>query len=226
MKKNNFFSAKNVTTLAILLALVIVLQAFGGSFTIGAVTLNFTLIPLVLGAILLGPWAGAFLGVASGIVVLVQVIVAPAGFYFIIWSNSPVVTTLICLVKTTVAGFVAGWLFEILQKKNLYAAIFVASGVVPVLNTSLFVLGCLCMGDTIALMANGQNVFTFILVGLVTFNFFAELAVNLLVAPGLHTVYIVVEKQFKRNKAKGTEGASQPAENMEGSRENGDMQGE
>lgn len=226
MKKNNFFSAKNVTTLAILLALVIVLQAFGGSFTIGAVTLNFTLIPLVLGAILLGPWAGAFLGLASGIVVLVQVIVAPAGFYFIIWSNSPVVTTLICLVKTTVAGFVAGWLFEILQKKNLYAAIFVASGVVPVLNTSLFVLGCLCMGDTIALMANGQNVFTFILVGLVTFNFFAELAVNLLVAPGLHTVYIVVEKQFKRNKAKGTEGAPQPAENMEGSRENGDMQGE
>ena len=226
MKKNNFFSAKNVTTLAILLALVIVLQAFGGSFTIGAVTLNFTLIPLVLGAILLGPWAGAFLGLASGIVVLVQVIVAPAGFYFIIWSNSPVVTTLICLVKTTVAGFVAGWLFEILQKKNLYAAIFVASGIVPVLNTSLFVLGCLCMGDTIALMANGQNVFTFILVGLVTFNFFAELAVNLLVAPGLHTVYRVVEKQFKRNKAKGTEGAPQPAECTEGSRENGEIQGE
>ena len=118
MKNNNFFSAKNVTTLAILLALVIVLQAFGGSFTIGAVTLNFTLIPLVLGAILLGPWAGAFLGLASGIVVLVQVIIAPAGFYFIIWSNSPVITTLICLVKTTVAGFVAGWLFEILEKKN------------------------------------------------------------------------------------------------------------
>ena len=53
MNRSKFFSAKNVTTLAILLALVIVLQAFGGSFTIGAVTLNFTLIPLVLGAIVL-----------------------------------------------------------------------------------------------------------------------------------------------------------------------------
>ncbi len=218
MKKNNFFSAKNVTTLAILLALVIVLQAFGGSFSIGAVTLNFTLIPLVLGAILLGPWAGAFLGLASGIVVLVQVIIAPAGFYFIIWSNSPIVTTLICLVKTTVAGFVAGWLFEWLEKKNLYVAIFVASGVVPIVNTALFVLGCLCMGDTIALMADGQNVFTFILVGLVTFNFFAELAVNLLVAPGLHTVYKVVEKQFKRFKSKNTQGAPQPIEIVEDSR--------
>ncbi len=200
MKKSNFFSAKNVTTLAILLALVIVLQAFGGSLSIGVVTLNFTLIPLVLGAIVLGPWAGAFLGFASGVVVLIQVILAPTGFYYIIWSNSPIITLLICLVKTTVAGFVAGLLFEILKKKNPYVAIFVASGVVPVINTVLFVLGCLCMSNTIALMAEGTNVLVFILVSLVTFNFFAEFAVNLLVAPGLHTVYNVVEKQFKKKR--------------------------
>lgn len=202
MKKSNFFSAKNVTVLAILLALVIVLQAFGGSFNIGAVTLNFTLIPLVLGAIVLGPLAGAFLGFASGVVVLIQVILAPAGFYYIIWTNSPFVTTMICLVKTTVAGFVSGWIFNLLEKKNRYAAVFIASGVVPVINTGLFILGCLCMWDTIALMSEGMNVFMFILVGLVTFNFFIEFAINLLVSPGLHTVYEVVEKQFKRRKKK------------------------
>ena len=200
MKKNSFFSAKNVTTLAILLALVIVLQAFGGSFNIGAVTLNFTLIPLVLGAIVLGPLAGAFLGFASGVVVLIQVILAPAGFYYIIWTNSPFVTTMICLVKTTVAGFVSGWLFRLLEKKNRYAAIFIASGIVPIINTGLFILGCLCMWDTIALVSAGENVFVFILVGLVTFNFFIEFAINLLVAPGLHTVYGVVEKQFRKGK--------------------------
>ena len=198
--KRKFFSAKNVATLAMLLALVIVLQAFGGSFSIGAVTLNFTLIPLVLGAIVLGPWAGAFLGFASGVIVLIQVILAPAGFYYIIWSNSPFVTTMICLVKTTVAGFVAGWIFDILEKKNRYAAIFIAAGLVPVINTALFVLGCLCMSNTIALMAGGENVFVFILVGLVTFNFFIEFAINLLVAPGLHTVYQAVEKQFKKRR--------------------------
>lgn len=198
MAKNSFFSAKNVATLAILLALVIVLQAFGGSFSIGAVTLNFTLIPLVLGAIVLGPWAGAFLGLASGVVVLIQVILAPTGFYFLIWTHSPFVTTCICLLKTTVAGVVAGWIFQLLQKKNPYLAVFVAAGLVPVINTLLFVLGCLCMPNTIAMMANGQNVFVFILVGLVTFNFFAEFAVNLLVAPALHSVYKIVEKQFKK----------------------------
>ena len=56
------------------------------------------------------------------------------------------------------------------------------------------------MWDTIALMSEGMNVFMFILVGLVTFNFFIEFAINLLVAPGLHTVYNVVEKQLKRGK--------------------------
>ena len=56
------------------------------------------------------------------------------------------------------------------------------------------------MWDTIALMSEGMNVFMFILVGLVTFNFFIEFAINLLVAPGLHTVYRVVEKQFRKGK--------------------------
>lgn len=200
MKKGNFFSAKNVATLAVLLALVIVLQAVGGSFSIGLVTLNFTLIPIVLGAIVLGAWASAFLGLACGIVVLIQVVIAPAGFYFLIWSNSPIVTALTCLIKTTLAGFVSGLLFAWLEKKNRYVAVFVASGVVPIVNTAVFILGCLGMWNTIALASAGENVFKFILVSLVTFNFFVELAVNLLVSPGIHTVYRVVEKQFKKKR--------------------------
>ncbi len=200
MRKKTFFSAKNVTALAILLALVIVLQALGGSFSIGVVTLNFTLIPIVLGAIVLGAGAGAFLGLASGIVVLIQVIIAPAGFYWIIWTYSPIITTLICLTKTTVAGWLAGFVFGLLKKKKPYLAVFLAAGIVPVVNTGLFILGCTAMWNTIALASEGVNVFKFIIVGLVTFNFFVELAVNLLVAPALHTVYGVVEKQFKRKK--------------------------
>ncbi len=200
MRKKTFFSAKNVTALAILLALVIVLQALGGSFSIGVVTLNFTLIPIVLGAIVLGAGAGAFLGLASGIVVLIQVIIAPAGFYWIIWTYSPIITTLICLTKTTVAGWLAGFVFGLLKKKKPYLAVFLAAGIVPVVNTGLFILGCMAMWNTIALASEGVNVFKFIIVGLVTFNFFVELAVNLLVAPALHTVYGVVEKQFKRKK--------------------------
>ena len=49
MNKEQFFSAKRVTGMAVLLALVIVLQAFGGTVSFGPVQLNFTLLPIVLG---------------------------------------------------------------------------------------------------------------------------------------------------------------------------------
>jgi hypothetical protein len=119
---------------------------------------------------------------------------------------------MICLLKTTVAGYIAGLLFDIIKKKNRYLAVFVASGLVPIINTALFVLGCLCMNNSIVLTQDwlvhtvgetqffGLNPFVFILVGLVTFNFFVEFAINLIVAPGLHTVYNVVEKQFRRGR--------------------------
>ncbi len=196
VKKGKLFSTKNIAVLAVLLALVIVLQAVGGSISFGAVTLNFTLIPIVLGSMMLGCWAGALLGFASGVIVLIQVITAPSGFYYIIWTYSPFITTLICLLKTTVAGFLAGLFFKLIEEKNLLVGVFLASAIVPIVNTGLFILGCMAMWDTIALMADGVNVFKFIIVGLVTFNFFIELAINLIVAPALNIVYRAVEKQI------------------------------
>ena len=204
MTTKSFFSAKRVTGIAVLMALVIVLQAFGGTIAIGAVQLNFTLIPIVLGAVLYGALAGALLGFACGVVVLVQVIMGLVPFYAIIWMHTPVLAALTCIVKTTVAGFVAGMLFEIIAKKNTHVALFVASGIVPVINTGLFIVGCLFMNDSITVFQNslpdfmGMNMFVFILVGLVTFNFFIELAINLIVAPTLHRVIGIVDKRFRK----------------------------
>lgn len=194
MEKNNFFSAKRVTGMAVLLALVLVLQIFGGSITIGAVQLNFTLIPIVLGAMFYGPIVGGILGLSCGVVVLVQVIMGLVPFYTLIWTNDPVVTTLTCLVKTTAAGVLAGFVFDWLSKKNAILAVFVASAIVPIVNTMLFVIGCLFMTGSVYDMAGEQNVLVFILVSIVTFNFFIELAVNMVVAPALHTVYKVLKK--------------------------------
>ena len=49
-------------------------------------------------------------------------------------------------------------------------------------------------------MAGGQNVLVFILVGLVTFNFFIEFAINLIVAPAIHRVIGIIDKRFKKEK--------------------------
>ncbi len=196
--EKNFFSAKNVALLGILLALVVVLQSLASVIPL-FVTLNLALIPIILAGMLLGAWAGAFVGFACGVIVLIQVIMGLNAFYILIWTHSPIITTLICLVKTTVAGGVAGGVFSLLKKKNKYVGVFLASGIVPVLNTVLFILGCLCMSDTMRLIAgDAANILLFIVVDVVTVNFFVEFATSLIAAPALHTVYKVAEKRIQK----------------------------
>lgn len=233
MKRNRFFSAKNIATLGVLLALVLVLQLALGTVSIGQVQLNFSLIPIVLGAILLGPIAGALLGFISGVIILAQLITVPTLFNTTLWTYNPVVTTLICLLKTTVAGGVAGILFKVVSKKSELGATFVAAGIVPVINTGLFILGCLCMSGTIGIFRDelsaiegfenfaGMNVFIFILVGIVTFNFFIEFALNLVLAPAIHRVVLVTEKQVRAKVAK-----KQPVAQAEVSETEGEAQAE
>lgn len=206
----SFFSAKNITILGVLLALVIILQVFGGVINIGPVQLNFTLVPIVLGALVLGPFAGGILGFACGVVVAIQVIMGLVPFYTLIWTESPVIALLTCLIKTTVAGWLAGVVYKKLAKKNRYAAVFVASVIVPVVNTALFILGCLGMWNAIAISAEGANVFGYILVSLVTFNFFIELALNLLVAPALYRIIKAVGGVSDSEETDGEDVYSEP----------------
>lgn len=194
MNNSRYFTARNITALSILLALVIVLQTFGGAINIGPVQLNFTLIPIALGAILLGPIAGLILGFACGVVVAIQVIMGLVPFYVLIWTETPMVALLTCVVKTTVAGLVSGLVYKAVAKKNRYVAVFLAAALVPVINTALFIVGCLAMWDAMVMIAGGSNILGFILVSLVTFNFFVELAVNLLCAPALYRVIRVVDR--------------------------------
>ncbi len=182
------FTAKQITGVAVLLALVIVLQAVLGSVSIGAVTLNFTLIPIVLGGILFGSVAGAILGFACGVIVLIQVIIGGNPFYTLIWANDPIVTTLTCIVKSTVAGYLGGLAYKMISKKQPIVALFVASAIVPIVNTLLFIIGCLLMFNSVHSMAGSENLLKFILVGLVTFNFFIELAINLIFAPAINRI--------------------------------------
>ena len=227
MKAKQLFSARNIAYFGILLALVIVLQWFASAIPIASgVQLNLSLIPIVLGAILFGMAGGALLGAACGIIVLIQVVVIPSPFYTTIWTYSPVITSFTCIVKTTVAGLVAGLLYRVIAKKSSIAAVFVAAGIVPIINTTLFILGCLCMSNTLTVFRDilvkdfemvqfdGMNVFVFILVGVVTFNFFIEFAINMVLAPAIHRVMLIVEKQLgkKTKKAQPEEEGAVSAE--------------
>ncbi len=200
MKKKGFFSAQNVTILAMLLALVIVLQAFGGYIRIGATPLSFVLVPIVMGGIVLGPLAGGFLGLCFGLVVVIQGLTGVDGFTMILLQDHPVYTVLLCLVKGGMAGLLSGLAYRWLANKNRLCAVFTASAVAPIVNTGLFVWGALAFlrGTLQANFVDGTSVVYFLIIGCAGINFLVELAINLVCAPALHSVYGVVEKRFKR----------------------------
>ncbi|MBS1400651.1 MAG: ECF transporter S component [Clostridia bacterium] len=192
--KRKFFSAKRVTGLAVLLALVIVLQLWGNNIKIGATGLSFVLVPIVLGGVLFGPSAGAFLGLVFGFITLMYGVTGADPFTAVLFAEHPFLTSAVCLVKGTAAGLAAGLLFRLIAKKNGYVGVFVASAAAPVVNTGLFILGALLMSDTLSanFVADGSTVLYFLIIGCAGINFLVELAINLMLSPAMYSVIRVV----------------------------------
>lgn len=208
--RKRFFDAKSIAYFGILTALEIVLLLWGSAVPVGAggASLNFSLVPIVLGAILMGPVAGALLGLISGIAIFIMVILGAQGPVFsYLFAAQPVMIALICLVKTTAAGLVSGILYRLVAKKNQKAAVFTAAVAAPIVNTGLFVLGMLCISGAVEASAAEfgfaqTSAISVILLVFVTYNFFIEFAINLVLAPALCTVIRVVEKRFAKRKGK------------------------
>lgn len=199
MEKKNKISTLQIVEMAVLMALVAVLQITGTAIPLGGTPVSLVLIPIVLGAMLLGPYAGAFLGLEFGIIVYIMGFTGADGFTFILIQDHPIYTALICLVKGAAAGLAAGYTYRLLANKNKVAAVFAAAAVTPLVNTALFILGALCMQSTLRsnFLAEGQTVVYFLVVVCAGLNFIFELLLNLLVAPALVRVMDVLHRRLK-----------------------------
>ncbi len=195
--KNSYFSARKITWFAILLTLVIVLQIWGSAIPVGATRLCFTLVPVVLGAILLGALAGMILGLAFGVVVLINALVGGDPFTMYLLQDSPVMTLLIIFVKGALCGFIPGLTYKAL-KNNKVLATFLSAGLAPVINTGVFVIGALIINGTISSFLGGvdtNEVVYFVIIGCAGINFLIELGINLLVSPALIRVIRLLDKR-------------------------------
>ncbi|MBQ8337574.1 MAG: energy-coupled thiamine transporter ThiT, partial [Oscillospiraceae bacterium] len=105
-------NTKQVVGLGLITAIVVVLQ-FLGSFTkLGPFSVSLVLIPIVVGAALYGAKAGAWLGFAFGIVVLIS---GDAAAFLAVDQLGTIATV---LVKGTAAGLCAGLIYKLLEKLN------------------------------------------------------------------------------------------------------------
>ena len=131
---------KNLVGAGVFTAIVLVLQFLGGTFKIGPLNINVSLVPIVVGAAVYDWKVGAWLGLMSGAAILVA---GQAADFLVI---NPLGTVVTVLAKGTLCGLIAGLVYTALSKKNRWVAIIVAAVVCPVVNTGVFLLGCLLFG--------------------------------------------------------------------------------
>lgn len=176
------FNTKALVGLGLLTAIVVVLQAMAISIRFGVFAITLTLVPIIVGAALYGWKAGAWLGFVFGVVVLMT----DAGAFLAVNVPGTIVT---CILKGTLAGLCAGVVYRLISKKNRIAAVATAGVVSPVVNTGVFLLGCvLFFMDTIKEWAAGagfENAGAYMVTAFVGLNFVIELAVNLVLSSAI-----------------------------------------
>ena len=185
-------NTRTLTGMAIMTAIVIVLQLLGSFIRFGPFSISLVLIPIVVGAALYGEIAGAWLGFIFGLVVLLS---GDAGVFLAV---NPLGTILTVLVKGAAAGYVAGLLFRLIAKKNETVAVIVAAIAAPIVNTGIFLIGCLLFFmDIITEWAGGTPVGTFMIVGLVGANFLFEVLFNIVLSPVIVRLLSIAKKGKK-----------------------------
>lgn len=173
---------KNMVGIALFTAIVVVLQLLAvGLRALGLFSISLVLVPIVVGAAVYGWKAGAWLGFAFGAAVLLS---GDAAAFLTI---DVLGTVLVVLVKGTACGLVAGLVYKALERFGKLPAVIGAAIVCPIVNTGIFLLGCMVFFlETITEWAAAygfSNVGAYMIFGLTGINFLIELGVNLVLSP-------------------------------------------
>lgn len=190
--QNNTGKTRKLTGIAIFTAIVVVLQLLGSFIRFGPFSISLVLIPIVVGAAMYGTAAGAWLGFIFGLVVLLS---GDAAAFLGVNALGTIITV---IAKGTLAGLCAGLVFRALTKKNTYVAVIVSAIVCPVVNTGVFLLGCLLFFmETIngwAAAAGFASAGAYMIVVLVGLNFVFELLVNVVLSPVIVRIISIGKK--------------------------------
>jgi uncharacterized membrane protein len=192
--KTNKISTNTLVLSAVLTALVVILQFMGSFIKLGPFSVSLVLIPIVIGAATCGAGAGAWLGLVFGVIVLIS---GDAGAFLGVSVPGTIITV---LLKGIACGYLAGLTYRLLEKYNRYAAVIAAAVVCPIVNTGVFLLGCLVFFmDTVAGWAAsaglGGNVAQYMIFGLVGGNFLFELGLNIIISPVIVRLLNIRKKQ-------------------------------
>ena len=173
---------RKIVGMALFAAIVIVLQLVGSVVKFGMFSVSLVLVPIVIGAALYGVSAGMWLGFVFALAVLIS---GDAAAFMVV---SPLGTILTVLLKGVLAGLLAGLTYKALAKANKTLAVFTAAIVCPVVNTGVFLIGCSLffmekVSEWAMAMGFGENVVSYMFLGLAGGNFLFEVLFNIVLSP-------------------------------------------
>jgi len=181
-----------ITQIALLSALVIIIDLFLSSIRVGPVTLSFVLVPIVIAGVCVSPLAGAIVGLVAGIATVIQVFTSADAFYVMLVTYNPLATVAVCLLKTALAGFLSGELYKIISRKSKHRSLMMLfpAALCPIVNTGVFVIFMItCFADGIVSffqslgVDTSSGVVSLVIISLAGINFVVELCLNLVVCP-------------------------------------------
>lgn len=198
--KKTVFDIKFIVGTAVLTAIEVLFYILGTLFNFSGISINLALVPIAIGAIVYGPVCGAVLGFVNGACVLLTP--NTWGLFFdteLLGNLCLFGTPLICLLKCTAAGAIAGVVNKAISPSNEVLAAVLASFIVPIVNTSIF----LALGSIFY-----TNILSTLLEIVFTFNLLVEIGVTALLAPAIIRI-----TQFYLKKIYGKNGQAAKNEN-------------
>lgn len=194
MQKKQHSKTLRMAQTAILIALTLIFSLPPlGTVRLGPIEMTLAPIPVAIGAIVLGPGAGALLGGVFGVGSFLQCIIGSSVFGAFLLSLNWFTTLVVCMLPRILCGWLSGLLYRALQKidRTRIASYFAASLSTALLNTLFFVLGILVFfwhSDAFTFQMNEWGMSTdtlwLFLVALVGINGVVEAIVNFIVAGG------------------------------------------
>ena len=181
----NKVDVKRMAGIALLMALVVVLQFVSGMLpSIGGFNLSLVLIPIIMGAAIFGPGAGAILGGTFGAIVYINCVTGVDAGGATVFQASPILCFLVVMGKGILAGTAAGYVYKLLKNVNGYVAMLCAAIVCPIVNTGVFVACMMTLfKDVLSAWAGGGEIIAYVLTGIVLANFVPELIINVVFSP-------------------------------------------
>lgn len=130
---------KRMVQLALMISIIFVM-AFSplGYLRTPGLTITFLTVPVAVGAVLMGPLAGAVCGLAFGITSLITALTGGSPFSSMLLSINPLGLAFTCLVPRVLEGWLCGLIFAALRPRFKNASYFIACLACPLLNTVLF----------------------------------------------------------------------------------------